>query len=90
MTDTDSPVHRRHVVPARVRLSLLLGLVLLIPACKPNESPLKAENEQLRKQLAKQESVIASIQEGTKVMQQQIDLLNRELREAKKDTEQAE
>ena len=78
------------MLPARVRLSLLLGLVLLIPACMPNESPLKAENEQLRKQLAKQESVIASIQEGTKVMQQQIDLLNRELREAKKDTEQAE
>jgi len=73
-----------------VRLSLLLGLVLLIPACKPDESPLRAENEQLRKQLAKQESVIASIQEGTKVMQQQIDLLNRELREAKKETEQAE
>ena len=73
-----------------VRLSFLLGLVLLIPACKPDESPLRAENEQLRKQLAKQESVIASIQEGTKVMQQQIDLLNRELREAKKDTDQAE
>lgn len=78
------------MLPARLRLSLLLGLVLLIPACKPDESPLKAENEQLRKQLAKQESVIASIQEGTKVMQEQIDLLNRELREAKKDTELAE
>lgn len=72
------------------RLGLLIGLLLVGSACKPDESPLKAENEQLRKQVAKQESVIASIQEGTKVMQQQIDLLNRELRAAKKEAEQAE
>lgn len=69
---------------------LVLALLLSGVACKPDESPLKAENEQLRKQVAKQESVIASIQDGTKVMQQQIDLLNQELRAAKKEAEQAE
>jgi hypothetical protein len=68
----------------------LFGLLLLVSGCKPDESPLKAENEHLRKQVAKQESVIASIQEGTKAMQQQIDLLNRELRAAKNEAEQAE
>jgi hypothetical protein len=52
--------------------------------CKPDESPLKAENETLRKQVTKQESLLASLQDGNKVMQQQIDLLNQELRDAKK------
>jgi hypothetical protein len=55
--------------------------------CQPDESPLKNENETLRKQLTKQESVVVSLQEGNKVMQQQIDLLNRELREAKQQVE---
>ncbi len=56
-------------------------------ACQPDESPLKIENEGLRKQLEKQESVILSLEQGNKVMQQQIDLLNRELREAKEQVE---
>jgi len=73
-----------------MRWVLFLILAANAAACKPNESPLKAENEQLRRQVVKQESVIASIQEGTKVMQQQIDLLNRELRESKKRGDQAE
>ncbi|WP_447974280.1 hypothetical protein [Nitrospira sp. Kam-Ns4a] len=61
-----------------------------LAACQPNDQPFKSEVETLRKQLAKQESVIASLQDGSKVMQQQIDLLNRELREAKKETERVE
>lgn len=73
-----------------VRCGLCFIVAAHATACKPNDSPFKAENEQLRRQVAKQESVIASIQEGTKVMQQQIDLLNRELREAKKRADQAE
>jgi hypothetical protein len=73
-----------------LRVGLLLALLTPVVSCKPDESPLKAENEQLRKQVAKQESVITSIQDGTKVMQQQIDLLNQELRAAKKEAEQAE
>lgn len=70
---------------------LILGLPLLLLGCKPNEPPaLKQEIESLRKQAVKQESVIVSLQEGNKVMQQQIDLLNRELRDAKKETDRAE
>lgn len=81
--------HRQRIRQARL-LGLPLALLVFLPGCQPDESPLKAENEHLRKQVTKQESVIASIQDGTKVMQQQIDLLNRELREAKKDAERAE
>ena len=60
------------------------GMLLVATGCKPDESPLKTENDTLRKQLAKQESVLTSLQDGNKVMQQQIDLLNQELRDAKK------
>lgn len=78
------------------RLWILIGsLAFLCSAittvgCKPEDSPLRGENESLRKQTAKQESVIVSLQEGNKVMQQQIDLLNRELRDAKKESERLE
>jgi hypothetical protein len=39
--------------------------------------------------VTKQESLLSSLQDGNKVMQQQIDLLNQELRDAKKATESA-
>lgn len=65
--------------------SLLAGL----PGCGPDEAPLKAENEALKKQVAKQESLLASLQDSNRVMQQQIDLLNQELRDAKQATESA-
>ena len=57
--------------------SVLMALALSVTACQPEESPLKSENETLHKQADKQESVIVSLQEGNKVMQQQIDLLLR-------------
>ena len=66
-----------------------IALCFLTSSCKPDDSPFKAENESLRKQLAKQESVVTSLQDGNKVMQQQIDLLNQELRDAKKSAESA-
>ena len=66
-----------------------IALCFLTSSCKPDDSPFKAENESLRKQLAKQESVVTSLQDGNKVMQQQIDLLNQELRDAKKAAESA-
>ena len=56
--------------------------------CPPDNSPHQAENQRLKKHIAKQESVIASLQEGNKVMQQQIDLLNQESREVRKKLEQ--
>jgi hypothetical protein len=66
-----------------------ITLCFLTSSCKPDDSPFKAENESLRKQLVKQESVVTSLQDGNKVMQQQIDLLNQELRDAKKSAESA-
>lgn len=66
----------------------LLGLsgilFLSLSGCNPDDSPLRADNEVLRKQIARQESLLGSLQDGNKVMQQQIDLLNQELRDAKK------
>lgn len=69
-----------------------IGAVVVCVAlsgCKPDDSPFRAENESLKKQVAKQESLLSSLQDGNKVMQQQIDLLNQELRDAKKATESA-
>ena len=65
-----------------------LALVIL-PGCKPDDSPFKAENETLKKQVVRQESLVTSLQDGNKVMQQQIDLLNQEIRDAKRAAEVA-
>jgi seryl-tRNA synthetase len=46
---------------------------------------MKEENERLREQVAKQESMLSSIQDGNKFLQEQTQLLTREVREAKKD-----
>ncbi len=67
----------------------LLAWGLTSAGCKPDDSPFKAENEALKKQVTRQESLLSSLQDGNKVMQQQIDLLNQELRDAKKATESA-
>jgi hypothetical protein len=67
-----------------------LAVLSCCVGCTPDESPFRQENEGLRKQLAKQESVMNSLQDGNKVMQQQIDLLNQELRDARKQTEHAQ
>lgn len=74
------------------RTTAWLGAVVLcatMTGCKPDDSPFRAENESLKKQITKQESLLSSLQDGNKVMQQQIDLLNQELRDAKKATEEA-
>jgi uncharacterized membrane protein len=85
-------LQRNTMVKTVRRRQLLIEIVTFVAlctlaGCKPDESPFRAENESLRKQLAKQESVVTSLQDGNKVMQQQIDLLNQELRDAKKQTE---
>lgn len=66
---------------------VLVFIAVVAVGCQPDESPLKGENDALHKQVQKQESVIVSLQDGNKVMQQQIDLLNKELREAKQQVE---
>jgi small-conductance mechanosensitive channel len=55
----------------------LLGLT----ACPQDQTALQGEAIQLKKQTAKLESVIQSLQEGNKVLQQQIDRLNQDARE---------
>jgi hypothetical protein len=65
-----------------------LAFVVLL-GCKPDDSPFKAENDTLKKQLVRQESLVTSLQEGNKVMQQQIDLLNQEIRDARRAAEVA-
>jgi len=67
----------------------IIVLFFSTSSCKPDDSPFKAENETLKRQVTKQESLLSSLQDGNKVMQQQIDLLNQELRDAKKSTEAA-
>lgn len=77
------------VVLSRLARVGALALCTILAGCKPDDSPFRAENEALKKQLAKQESLLSSLQDGNKVMQQQIDLLNQELRDAKNATEAA-
>lgn len=55
---------------------LLIACALF--ACTPDDSPLKTENQRLKKQLQRQETVIASLQEGNKILQEQIDRLNQD------------
>jgi len=68
-----------------IRVTLALGAgfcLLMLTACPQDQSALQGETLQLKKQAAKLESVIQSLQEGNKVLQQQIDRLNQESREA--------
>jgi hypothetical protein len=75
----------KYVAPALAAVMLSFAL----HGCKPDDSPFRTENESLKKQIVKQESLLSSLQDGNKVMQQQIDLLNQELRDAKKAAEAA-
>lgn len=79
----------RPLVRPRTSMILLAVGLATLSGCKPDDSPLRADNDQLKKQLARQESLVSSLQDGNKVMQQQIDLLNQELRDAKKSVESA-
>ena len=55
--------------------------LLILTACPQDQTALQGETLELKKQAAKLESVIQSLQEGNKVLQQQIDHLNQEARE---------
>lgn len=71
-------------------IPLLVSWLCILPGCQPDESPFQVENAALRKRLAKDDSVIQSLQDGNKVMHKQIDLLNAELRDAEKKTQAIE
>ena len=60
-------------------------LLALNTGCKPEVPAIKEENERLREQVAKQESMLSSIQDGSKFLQEQTQLLTQEVREAKKE-----
>jgi cell division protein FtsB len=67
-----------------IQVALALGAVLcllVLTACPQDQTALQGETIQLKKQVTKLESVIQSLQEGNKVLQQQIDRLNQEARE---------
>lgn len=68
-------------------LGIWAVLVVVTAGCIPDDNSVRVENEALKKQVAKQESLLSSLLDGNKVMQQQIDLLNQELRDAKSTVE---
>jgi hypothetical protein len=83
------PHEKKSINQVAARFAVAVVLSCSTGGCKPDDSPFRAENDALKKQVAKQESLLSSLQDGNKVMQQQIDLLNQELRDAKKATESA-
>ncbi len=64
-----------------IRVSLISLAWIVLTGCPPDNTPLIEENERLKKQIVKQESMMTTLQEGNRVMQEQIDRLNQELRE---------
>lgn len=68
-------------------LGIWAVLMMMTAGCVPDDNSVRVENEALKKQVAKQESLLSSLLDGNKVMQQQIDLLNQELRDAKSTVE---
>ena len=71
------PTLGRHLI----RLSLISLAWVLLTGCPPDNTPMIEENERLKKQIVKQESLMTTLQEGNQVLQEQIDRLNQELRE---------
>ena len=69
------PSLSRHLIPiSLISLALLTG-------CPPDNAPLIEENERLKEQIVKQESLMTTLQEGSRVLQEQVDRLSQELRE---------
>ena len=68
------PIRRHHLI----RLSLIS--FFLLTGCPPDNTPLIEENDQLKERIVKQESMMTTLQEGNRVLQEQIDRLNQELR----------
>ncbi len=64
-----------------IRAALGLLAILSLTACPQDQTAIQGEVHQQKKQIAKLESVIQSLQEGNKVLQQQIDRLNQEARD---------
>ncbi|MDT7044197.1 hypothetical protein [Candidatus Nitronereus thalassa] len=68
---------------------ILIGLVPILQGCPQDKTPqLEEENSELKKLAAKLESMIITLQEGNRVLQEQIDRLNKELREKQQEQDQ--
>lgn len=79
---TQQPPHMNvFLTPGVMALGGFLCL-LVLTGCPQDQTDLQNEARKLKKQTAKLESVIQSLQQGNKVLQQQIDRLNQEAREA--------
>jgi small-conductance mechanosensitive channel len=79
-----TPPHFIKIHTFLIRVALTLGVILcllVLTACPQDQTTLQSEAIQLKKQTTKLESVIQSLQEGNKVLQQQINRLNQEARE---------
>jgi len=79
-----TPRHSFKIHTFLIHVALTLGLVLcflVLTACPQDQTPLQREAIQLKKQNTKLESVIQSLQEGNKVLQQQINRLNQDARQ---------
>lgn len=62
--------------------------ILVLTGCPQDQSRVQEENIHLKKQVAKLESIVNSLQDDNKVMRGQIDKLNQEIRENKDAHEQ--
>jgi len=82
--------HDRRWLATVTRLTLLAGAAFLTTGCDPDASPLKSENELLRKQKREQESAIVLLQKENTGMQRQIERLTKDLKDAKIETERSE
>ena len=70
------PSLSRHLI----RVSFI-SLALLTGCPAPDNTPLIDENKRLKEQIAKQESLMTTLQDGNRVLQEQVDRLSQELRE---------
>jgi len=79
---TSPHIFKMHVFLIRVALAFMAILCLLaLTACPQDQTTFESEALQSKKRVAKLESVIHSLQEGNKVLQQQINRLNQDARQ---------
>ena len=77
---TDHPFHDVRA-PAWPLIPLSILAAIVLAGCPPDNTPLIEEKEQLKKQIVKQETMMTTLQEGNRVLQEQVDRLNQELRD---------
>ena len=79
--NTDQPFQNVRRLTGSLTQGLLLMLAFIASTgCPPDNAPLIEEKEQLKKQIVKQETMMTTLQEGNRVLQEQVDRLNQELR----------